>query len=280
MFRVDETLSHLNALAPSSLIFTTPFISLTYIHHIMAHEYSLRPDSKGRRRPQSTDEINEQVEGTSTSTSTSTSMSMSTVDPRPETPDTPSRGPHDLPSSILTPSTGAITTFSCGVERRPEGWEDIQATRRRQETKSTAQAARTRREQTRRVYEGELRSLRARIVALQQECEMKVEKARKKWKRNWAIERGEIAVVVAASVKSRDRGERNLVGSDLHREEDTEDGMAVEQNYVPSSWTTNNDEDQWPSRTSACHSKSNFRSPPPLWRSQQQQPQQDDERGP
>ena len=243
----------------------------------MTHGYSLRPNSKGRRKRQSTDETNEQVEGTSTSTNTSTNMS--TVDPRPETPDTPSRAPHYPPSSILTPSASAMTT-SYQAERQPESWEDIQAARRRQEARNTAQAARTRREQTRRVYEGELRSLRARVVALQQECEMKVEKARKKWMRNWAIERGEIAVVVAASVKGRGRGERNLVGPNLHREEDTEDGMAVEQNYVPSSLPINNDEDQWPSRSSAHYSKSNVQSPPPLRRIQQQQPQQDDERGP
>ena len=112
---------------------------------------------------------------------------------------------------------------------------------------------------------------------------MKVEKARKKWMRNWAIERGEIAIVVAASAKGRDRGERNLRGSDMDREEDTEGGMAVDQNYVPLSLTTNNDEHQWPSRTSASLSKTNYRSPPPLQRiqrQQQQQQQQDDERAP
>ena len=243
----------------------------------MAHGYSLRPNSKGRRKRQSTDETNEQVEGTSTSTSTNTSTNMSTVDPRPETPDTPSRAPHYPPSSILTPSASAMTT-SYQAERQPESWEDIQAARRRQEARSTAKAVLIRREQIRRVYEGELRSLRARVVALQQECEMKVEKARKKWMRNWAIERGEIAVVVAASAKCRGRGERNLVGSDMDREKDTEGGMAVDQNYVPSSRTTNNDEGQWPSRTLASKSKTNVQSPPPLWKTRQQQ--DNDERDP
>ncbi|KAN0123310.1 hypothetical protein V8E52_002642, partial [Russula decolorans] len=222
----------------------------------MAHGYSLRPNSKGRRRPQSTDKTNE-VEGTSTSASTNTS----TVDPRPETPDTPSSAAH--------------TRYR--VERRPETWEEIQAARKRQEARSTAQAVRIHREQIRRGYEGELRALRARVVALHRECEVMVERARSESERNWAIERGEIAVVVAEDDGDGDEG--NLVGSDLDWEEDAEGGMAIEQNYVPtekSTLTTNNDEDQWPSQTSAYPSNSNLRTPPPLRRTQQRQ-QQDDE---
>jgi hypothetical protein len=135
----------------------------------MAHGYSLRPNSKGRRRPQSTDETNEQVEG-------STSTSTSTVDPRPATPtsNTPSsRAAHNPPGSIFTPSTiSAATTTNYRVERRPETSEDIQAAGKREEARRTAQAIPIHREQVRRGYEGELR--------------------------NWAIERGEIAVVVDA----------------------------------------------------------------------------------
>ncbi|KAN0118374.1 hypothetical protein V8E52_005350 [Russula decolorans] len=236
----------------------------------MAHGYSLRPNSKGRRRPQSTDETKQQVEGTSTSASTSTS----TVDPRPETPDTPSRAAHP-PNSIITPSTISATTTSYRVERRPETWEDIQAARKRQEARSTTQAVHIHREQIRRGYEGELRALRARVVALHRECEVMVERARRESERNWAIERGEIAVVVAE--EDRDGEEGNLVGPDEDREEDAEGGMAVYQNYVPSSSTTNNDEHQWPSQPSASFSKTNFRPPPPPLRRMQQQQQQDDD---
>ncbi|KAN0102451.1 hypothetical protein V8E52_011928, partial [Russula decolorans] len=235
----------------------------------MAHGYSLRPNSKGRRRPQSTDETKQQVEGTSTSASTSTS----TVDPRPETPDTPSRAAHP-PNSIITPSTISATTTSYRVERRPETWEDIQAARKRQEARSTTQAVRIHREQIRRGYEGELRALRARVVALHRECEVMVERARRESERNWAIERGEIAVVVAED--DGDGEEGNLVVSDLDWEEDAEGGMALDQNDMPSSLATNNNDGQWPSRSPAFTSKTNFRSPPPLRRTQQQQ-QQDDE---
>jgi hypothetical protein len=239
----------------------------------MAHGYSLRPNSKGRRRPQSTDKTNE-VEGTSTSASTNTS----TVDPRPETPDTPSSAAHNPPGSIATSSaTSKITTTRYRVERRPETWEEIQAARKRQEARSTAQAVRIHREQIRRGYEGELRALRARVVALHRECEVMVERARRESERNWAIERGEIAVVVDAEDDGDGEG-GNLVGSDLDWEEDAEAGMAVDQNYGPSSLTTDNDKDQWPSRSSTFLSETNLQSPPPLRRTQQRQ-QQDDERG-
>ena len=238
----------------------------------MAHGYNLRTNNKSRRRPQSTDETNGQVEGTSTSTSTNTS----TVDPYPANPDTPSRAAHNPPGSTVTSSAiSTSTTAKYRVERLPENWEDIQAARKREETRSTAQAARIRREQIRRGYEGELSALRARIVALHQECEVKVDRARRKWERNWAIERGEIAVVVAEHNGHGKEG--NLVSSDLDREEDAEAGMAVDQNHGPPSMTTNNDEGQWPSRTSAPNSKSNLRSPPPFQRTQQWQ---DDERDP
>ena len=244
----------------------------------MVHGYSLRTNAKGRRRPQSTDETNEQVEGTSTSTSTNTSI----VDPHSATLDTPSSAAHNPPGRIVTSSAiSTITTTKYQVERQFENWEEIQAARKREQARSTAEAARIRREQIRLGYERELHALRARIVALHQECEVKVEKARKKWKRKWAIERGEIAVVV--DPKDIGHGEeRNLVGSNLDWEQDAEFGMAVKENYGPSSLTTNNDEGQWPSQTSASLSKSNFRSPPPLRRTQQQQQQQqqDDERRP
>ena len=55
---------------------------------------------------------------------------------------------------------------------------------------------RIRREQIMCGYDRELRAVHVRVVALRRECEIKVERAKRKWERNWAIERGEIAVVV------------------------------------------------------------------------------------
>jgi hypothetical protein len=284
----------------------------------MAHGYSLRPNSKGRQRNQSADETKEQVEGTSTSTSTSTSSpsegrhktlpdepkgESSTVDPRPATPVTP-RAAHNSPGhsrSILVTSTlinasTAVTTTRYRVEGplAPETREEIQAARKREEARRTAEAVRIQREQIARGYEEELRALRARIVALRRECEVKVERARRKWERDWAIERGEVVVVV----EEGDGGERNLVGSDSDSDSDRENAngemMVVEQNYADmekSSLITNNDDDddqqlwQWPSRSDAptCgshRSESNFPPPPRVRKTQQpQQQQQDDERG-
>jgi hypothetical protein len=228
----------------------------------MAHGYSLRPNSKGRRMHKSTDETKEQVEGTSTSTSTSTSNSSTskgrhrtltelegesgTVDPRPATPDTPrAQAAHNPPwtwhsRNIVTSS--ASTTSRHHIDGPPEA---IQAARRREEARRTADAIRIRREQTVRCYEEELRVMHARVLAHRHECVLKV----KREERKWAIERGEVEAVVE---DDEDGDEGSLVGSDAEFDPEDADGgsMAVDKHNAETattSLTTNHDDDkqQW-----------------------------------
>jgi hypothetical protein len=95
--------------------------------------------------------------------------------------------------------------------------------------------------------------LRARIKALRHECEDRVERVQRKWERDWAIERGEVAVVVGEDVETRGEEEEE---EDKITEEDREDegDMAVDEDYAPTemSLATGDDEDrqwQWPSRS-------------------------------
>ena len=76
-----------------------------------------------------------------------------------------------------------------------ESWEDIQAGRKREEARRCAEAVRIRREQIVRGFEQEIRGLRARIVALRDECEEKVARVQREWEQARAIERGEVAMV-------------------------------------------------------------------------------------
>ncbi|KAF8502070.1 hypothetical protein F5888DRAFT_1632041 [Russula emetica] len=286
----------------------------------MTHGYSLRPNTKGRRKHQSIDKTDDQVEGTTSNTSTSTSNTSErghetltdklveaesgTVDPRPITPDTPRAAAHNnsptqdsakqddwqqrhLRRSIVTSSaviTGATTTTATGVTPTryrvngpPQTWEDIQAARKREEARRIVEAKRIRREQIVRGYEEELRSLRARIVALRRECEVKVEKVRRKWERDWVIEQGEVAVVVEDGEE-----EALLVGRNEDEDwaPDADSKMEIIKDYVPtetSSVTTDNDDHQqwqWSSRSTPCwsRSKSDFQ-PPPFQITQKQQQQ-------
>jgi hypothetical protein len=249
----------------------------------MTHGYSLRPNTKGRRR-------HYPVEGTSTSGASEEGQKpltdelegeSDTVDPRPATPDTP-RAAHNSPAhsrSIITSSIISATTTTTTTTtryrikgRRPETWEEIQAARKREEARRIAEAVRIRRVQIGRGYREELSALHARIAALRRECEVKVERARRKWERDWAIERGEVGVVVEEGAE-----EGNLVGSDSNSEDaDADEGeMAVDDNnYAPTdpetSLTTSNDDDHLQSYWS--RSESNFPPTlPPLRRTQQQQ---------
>jgi hypothetical protein len=247
----------------------------------MTHGYSLRPNTKGRRR-------HYPVEGTSTSGASEEGQKhltdelegeSDTVDPRPTTSDTP-RAAHNSPEhsrSIITSSiisattTTTTTTTRYRIEgRRPETWEEIQAARKREEARRIAEAVRIRRVQIGRGYREELCALHARIAALRRECEVKVERARRKWARDWAIERGEVGVVV----EDGDGEEGNLVGSESNSDsQDADEGeMAVDTNYAPTetSLTTNNDDDHLQS----CWSRSESNFPPTLPPLQRTQPQQ------
>jgi len=102
-------------------------------------------------------------------------------------------------------------------------------------------------------YEEDLRALRARIKALRHECEVRVERVQRKWERDWAIERGDVVVVVRKDVETRGEEEEE---EDEITEIDREDegDMAVDEDYAPTetSLTTDDDEDrqwQWPSRS-------------------------------
>ncbi|KAF8491882.1 hypothetical protein F5888DRAFT_1860726 [Russula emetica] len=177
----------------------------------------------GRRRHQSIDKTDDQVEGTTTSTSTSIRNftnerghetltdelegESGIVDPRPVspiTPDTPRAAAHNnLPTqdsakqddwqrhsrSIVTSSASAIGATTATATTTSETWEDIQAARKREEARRCiVEASRIRREQT------DLAWVR----------------------RNWAIEQGDVAVVVD---DGKEKG--MLVGP--NEEEDWED---------------------------------------------------------
>jgi hypothetical protein len=262
----------------------------------MTHGHSLRSNAKGRKH-RSTDETDDQVEGTLASTSSSsTSERISKiltdeldnesgiVDPRPTSPDTP-RAAHNSrgPTQDSKPQTmeededqqrhsrsRVKHTSSFVIRRRVEGcWrpeetrEEIQAARKREEARRLAEAVLIRRKQVMRGYEEELRALRARIVALRSECEVRVKKARRKWELDWEIERGEVAVVVDEGVSS---SSFVVVGSNSNSNWEDADGemeMAV---------------DNAPTETSSScwsRSKNNFlpSAPAPVRKSQQQQQQ-------
>jgi hypothetical protein len=246
----------------------------------MTHGYCLRPNTKGRRR-------HNQVEGTSTGSASEEGQKpltdeledeSGTVDPRPATPDTP-RTAHNSPKhsrSIITSSVISATTTRYRIEgRRPEETrEEIQAARKREEARRIAEAVRIRRVQIGHGYTEELRALQARVVALRRECEVKVERAGRKWERDWAIERGEVGVVVEEDGDGDGGEEGNLVGSDS---QDAGGGeMAVDdKNYAPterSSLGTNKNGDHL---LQSCwsRSESNFPPPPPPTRPPRQRTQ-------
>ena len=167
-------------------------------------------------------------------------------------------------------SRGIVTTHSPSsvVEgRRPgpeEPWEEIQAACKREEARRLAEAVRIRRTQVVRGYEEELSALRARIVALRSECEVRVQKVRRKWELDWAIERGEVAVVVDEGVSSSSM----VVSSDSNWNRNWEDADGKMDMAV----------DDAPTETSSSRwsrSKRNFPppAPAPVRRTQRQQQQ-------
>ena len=94
------------------------------------------------------------------------------------------------------------------MEGPPETWEEIQVAHKREEAgrlcRSWSHTART----DHHWYEEELRALRAQIEALHCECEVRVNRVRRKWERDWAIERGEVAVVAEEEEETGERGRK------------------------------------------------------------------------
>ena len=250
-----------------------------------AHAYSLRPNAKGRRGRQSTGDPDGQVEGSSASTSTSISAcstgeghgltdesgannpGLATLHIPNDVHNTPgptqdserqqrtqedqrqSHGPMSASTASnaiyhrhqYRPDTGGSTT-----RQLTESWEEIQAGRQREEARRCAEAVRIRREQIVRGFEQEICGLRARIVALREECEEQVAREQRKWERARAIERGEVAMVEEDGEMMVDSGS-----------EDANSEMEEENDNCPTqvSMTTANDNDneqwqqqRWPSQ--------------------------------
>ena len=232
------------------------------------HKYSLRPNAKGRWGHQSADDPDTQVEGLSDSTSLSASTSTSVcstgerhdltdqsdvADPGPASLYTP-KAAHNTPvpaqgleqrrtedqqrSHGITPaSTASNTTYHQSTTRRQtETWEEIQAGRKREEARCCAEAARIRREQIVRGFEEEIRRLRARIVALRHECEVRVTQVQREWEQARAIERGEVAMV------EEDGEVRVNADTDSEMEDASDDYASTQASLVAEN---DNDNKQW-----------------------------------
>jgi hypothetical protein len=229
----------------------------------MSHRYSLRPHAKGRRGHQTADEPGGQVKGTTSQSNGTNGIQASdgghdilaneledkpsTFESRPTTPYS-SRAANNTSTPMQDSEEDWRRTIRYRVQGPAETSEEIQAARKRVEARCTAEASRIRREQTVRGYEEDLRTLRAGIEALRRECEVRVERVRRKWERDWAIERDEVAVVVE---EEEGMGEEEEM-MNTHRE-DADVDMAVNEDYAPTetSRTTDDDEGrqwQWPSR--------------------------------
>jgi hypothetical protein len=212
----------------------------------MSHRYSLRPHAKGRRGHQTADEPEGQVKGT---TGQSTGVGS-----RPTTP-YPYRAAHNTPIPTQDSEEDWQRTIRYRVLGPAETSEEIEAARKRVEARRIAEASRIRREQIVRGYEEDLRMLRARIKALRHECEVRVERVQRKWERDWAIDRGEVVVVVGEDVEPRGEEEEEEEEDEITETDREDEGdMAVDEDYTPTetSLTTGDDEDrqwQWPSRS-------------------------------
>ena len=231
----------------------------------MSHRYSLRPNVRGRRGHQSANEPEGQVEGTSQSTSTDGILAsrgghdiltdeleneLGTVVSRPTTM-YPSRAAHNTPARTQDSEEDWLRKTRYRVQGPAETSEEIQAARKRVEVRRIAEAGRIQRVQVMRGYEEDLRALRARIEALRRECEDRVEKVRKKWEQDWAIERGEMVVVIEEEDETGEEEEEDEMV--IQYREDADGDMGVDEDYAPTetSLTTDDDEDcqwQWPSR--------------------------------
>ena len=245
-----------------------------------AHAYSLRPNAKGRRGRQSTGDPNGQVEGSSASTSTSISAcstgeghgltdesgandpGLATLHIPNDVHNTPgptqdserqqrtqedhrqSHGPMYASAASnaiyhrhqYRPDMGGSTT-----RQLTESWEEIQAGRQREEARRCVEAVRIRREQIVRGFEQEICGLRARIVALREECEEQVARAQRKWGRGREIERGEVAMVEEDGEMMEELGSEN---ADFEME-DPKDCIPTQ---VSMTIENDNDNEQWQQR--------------------------------
>ena len=277
------------------------------------HAYSLRPNAKGRRGRQSAGDPDGQVEGSSASTSTSISACSTgeghgladepgANDPGLATLRMPNAA-HNTPAPAQDSErqqriqedqrqshgpTSTSTVSNATYHRRQhrpdmggsanrqltESWEEIQAGRQREEARRCAEAVRIWREQIVRGFEQEIRGLRARIVALREECEEQVARAERKWEREREIERGEVAMVEEDGEMLVDSG-----SEDADSEMDGQDNN----NPTQASLTTENDNDNgqwqqwWPSRPPShrpLRSETHFSAPLQTgsWTPQQQPP--------
>ena len=186
VFRVDEDPSLVRNQTLTSSI--TPFFPShqhffaikNKIHAlpVMAHGYSLRSNTKGRRRHKSADETNDQV---------SPEGDSGIVDPRA----TGTNSESDTPETAHHSPAPAQDSEDQTTEdlELPETGEDIQAAREREE------AVRIQGELAARRYEEELYWLRVQTEVIRQECEARAESATRKWEVKRKIRRGGTAVV-------------------------------------------------------------------------------------
>ena len=246
------------------------------------HAYSLRPNAKGRRGRQSTGDPDSQVDGSSASTISACSTGEghgltdesgannpglatlhipndvhNTPDPtqdseRQQRTQEDHRQYHGPMSAFAAsnaiyhrhqyrPDTGGSTT-----RQLTESWEEIQAGRQREEARRCAEAVRIRREQIVRGFEQEICGLRARIVALREECEEQVARAQRKWERGREIERGEVAMVEEDGVMMVDSGSEDADSEmeDRNNNTPTQVLLMTENNNNNEQW-----QQRWPSRS-------------------------------
>ena len=195
----------------------------------MSHGYSLRPNANGRRGRKSTD-IPENI--SSASTCNAGQGEADTIDEPEGRPVEADKGPANPPALSSVHKKPAIpqhcdgqrldawrqrgiasssTITTCKgptrywVERPPETSEAIQEGRRRVEAKHRLEVVCIQREQLERRYRQDLSGLHDRIAMLRGECEEEVARARLRWVRTCAIERGE--AVEADEEEEEEEGE-------------------------------------------------------------------------
>ncbi|KAI0270064.1 hypothetical protein BGY98DRAFT_1179980 [Russula aff. rugulosa BPL654] len=229
----------------------------------MTHGYSLRSNAKGRKDHKSTEETDGQVRVQASAPvqvpaaqSKTASQVSSTRAPQVRThpgqrtiPELPHKtrglkhGGGRGPAAALTQDTSQTHVIPVVEGRRPrpeEPWEEIQAARKAKKQDASPK-------------QGAARAACADRGA-ENECEVRVKRVRRKWELDWAIERGEVAVVVDEGVSSS--SSMVVVGLDSNSHWEDADGkmdMAVDQNHAP----TETYSPSW------SRSESNFLSPAP-----------------